>query len=299
MHIPSPLSHNDTIAIVSPAGIINEKHVFSAVDYLQSAGYRVKLGKYVFARHHQFAGTDAQRAEDLQAAFNDPEVNTIICSRGGYGTLRTLQQIDWAGFQKYPKWIVGFSDITVLHLALNQLGYASVHGVMPRFFFENGQPTEGLDTLLKTLSGTQNEYAIHPHELNRTGKTTAPLIGGNLSILYSLRGTPYDMDTNGKILFIEDLSEYLYHLDRMMMNLKTGGKLKNLKGLIVGAFSSMKDNDDPFGLSVHEIIYRAVDEYDYPVCFNFPAGHVPRNVALKLNTTCQLNVKGDGVKIVS
>ncbi|MDP4207144.1 MAG: LD-carboxypeptidase, partial [Bacteroidota bacterium] len=253
MIIPSSLSKGSTIAIVSPAGSIPPEHVLPAVALLQSLGYTVNVGENVFAQEYNFAGSDKQRTEDLQKALDNPEVSAIICSRGGYGTLRTLQNINWEGYLKHPKWIVGFSDITILHSYLHQKGVSSIHGAMTHFFLEDKKPTESFDTMHQCLTGEGNSYSFESNPLNRTGFVDAPIIGGNLSLLYSLRGTAYDLDTNGKILFIEDIGEYLYHLDRMMLNFKVGGKLENLAGMIVGQFSSMKDNDIPFGMDVNEI----------------------------------------------
>ncbi|TKG93412.1 LD-carboxypeptidase [Puteibacter caeruleilacunae] len=294
---PSPLQKGDTIAILSPAGKIDAKHVQPAVELLKELGFLVKTGEHIFSSHFQFAGTDEQRASDLQQALDDENVKAIICSRGGYGSLRTLQKINWDSFLINPKWIVGFSDVTVFHNALHQMNMCSVHGSMPRFFFTEKKPNDSFQAMLNSITGEANKYQIDNHPLNQTGSTTAPIIGGNLSILYSLRGTPYDIKTKGKILFIEDLSEYLYHLDRIMLNLKVGGKLNDLAGLIVGGFTDMKDNDNPFGRNAYEIISDAVKEFDYPVCFNFPAGHELPNMSLKMGALAQLTVSTDYVEL--
>ena len=278
------------IGIVSTASKIDKSVVEPAVELLQSIGYRVEIGKYVFAQSNQFAGTDKQRSSDLQAMLDNPEIKAVVCSRGGYGTLRTIQPISWDRFCQSPKWIVGFSDVTVLHARINQLGISAIHGVMPRYFLDENQPTKSFSTLMDALTGKPLSYAIEPSKYNRQGTAEGELVGGNLSMLYSLRGTPYDIDTNKKILFIEDLSEYLYHLDRMLINLKTSGKLAQLAGLIVGGFTGMKDNETPYGKSVEEIIISAVAEYDFPVAFNFPAGHQSDNYALKLGSNAQLDV---------
>ena len=290
MQEPAYIKPGDKIGIVSPASKIEQQFVEPAIELLKSLGYQVELGKHIFAQAHQFAGTDEQRSADIQAMLDNPDIKAIICSRGGYGTLRTLQKVSWKKFCKSPKWIVGFSDITVLHSKLNRLKVSSIHGVMPRYFIENNQSSKSFDSLLKALAGEKLSYKTEPSDSNRKGKSTGELVGGNLSILYSLRSTPYDIDTRRKILFIEDLSEYLYHLDRMMMNLKAGGKLAQLTGLVVGGFTGMKDNDTPFGKNATEIIFDAVAEYDYPVLFNFPAGHQSNNFALKLGCTAELEV---------
>jgi muramoyltetrapeptide carboxypeptidase len=288
--LPEALKPGDLIGIVSPASRVSPEVVVPARMLLEKMGYRVLMGQYVFETHHQFAGTDLQRSHDLQNMLDHPKVKAIICARGGYGSLRTLQNINWDRFLARPKWLVGFSDVTVLHAALNRFRVASVHGVMPRYFLENDQASFSFETLLKSLSGETLSYSFESSSFNRKGTATGELTGGNLSILYSLRGTPYDLDTEGKILFIEDLSEYLYHLDRMLMNLKTGGKLSKLKGLIVGAFTEMKDHETAFGKTVEEIVLDVVSDYDYPVAFHFPAGHQPENLAMRLGCTAQLVV---------
>ncbi len=290
MITPPALKQGSNIGIVSTASAIDRTIIESATALLVSCGYAVEIGKHVFGTYHQFAGTDAERAEDLQLMIDDQNIDAIICSRGGYGSIRIIQNINWSSFLAHPKWIVGFSDVTVLHSKLNQLGIASLHGVMPRYFSENGFPTESFNFMKRALEHQPLSYSIPTSPFNREGIAQGELVGGNLSILYSLRGTPIDLETKGKILFIEDLSEYYYHLDRMMLNLKFGDKLAGLAGLIVGSFTGMKDNETPFGKSVEEIILEAVSEYNYPVLFNFPAGHQPENVALKMGINAKLTV---------
>jgi muramoyltetrapeptide carboxypeptidase len=290
MVIPPFLKKGDKIGIVSTASRIDRKVVDPAIDLLFSLGYNVLIGKHTFSSFHQYSSTDAERASDLQTMIDNPEIKAIICSRGGYGTLRTLELINFSHFIQNPKWIIGFSDVTVLHSKLNNLGITSIHGVMPRYFLLDGKKSPSLQTLLDTLTGQPINYEISSDVNNRSGKAVGQLVGGNLSILYSMRGTPYDIDTTGKILFIEDLGEYLYHLDRMMMNLKAGGKLENLAALLVGNFSGMKDLDEPYGLSVEEIIFDAVSEYGFPVAFKFPAGHAQDNFALKLGVETTIEV---------
>ncbi|MFA9391436.1 MAG: LD-carboxypeptidase [Prolixibacteraceae bacterium] len=290
MKIPPYLKKGDLIGIVSSASKIDQLIVEPAVELLRSLGFRVELGQHIFAQHHQFAGSDEERAADLQYMVDHKQMKAIVFSRGGYGTLRTLQSIDWKLFQQKPKWLIGFSDVTVLHSQLNQLKIASIHGVMPRYFYEENKATESFNTLLNVLKGKVVEYHIEPSTYNKAGHVSGEVIGGNLSILYSLRGTSMDIDTKGKILFIEDLSEYLYHLDRMMMNLKIGQKLERLRGLIVGGFSGMKDNGTPYGKTVEEIILDAVADYNYPVVFDFPAGHQANNFAIKLGCHATMTV---------
>ncbi|MEN8115856.1 MAG: LD-carboxypeptidase [Bacteroidota bacterium] len=290
-----PLKQGSKIRIVSPAGKINEKHVLPAVDWLEKQGYKVELGKHVFAQYYPFAGTDEQRIEDLQTAMDDSETDAIICSRGGYGMVRIIDKLDFTQFQENPKWLVGYSDITILHSSLNNLGIETIHGVMPKHFFEkDGNLSENVESLMTILTGGENDYSIPPTEFDHQGKVKAELVGGNLSIIVSLLGTIFDLDTDGKILFIEDIDEYLYHTDRMMIQLKLAGKLSNLAGLIVGDFTDMKDEESPFGKTVEEIIMEAVSEFDYPVCFGFPAGHDKKNLALTFGREWELNVSEDG-----
>jgi muramoyltetrapeptide carboxypeptidase len=291
MIIPQAIKPGSKIRIVSPAGKIAEEHVMPAVVWLEKQGYKVELGKCVFATHFQFAGTDEQRLEDLQTALDDPECDAIICSRGGYGTVRIIDQLDFSAFLEKPKWLVGFSDITILHACLNNYNVSTIHGVMPRYFFDSeGKPGEDLTSLMKLITGEGINYGVKSTEFNRCGKANAELVGGNLSILTSLQGTTYDLDTEGKILFLEDIDEFLYHTDRMIHQLKLSGKLDHLAGLIVGDFTDMKDNESPFGKTVHEIIKEAVEDYSYPVCFGFPAGHDKKNLALTFGGNWQLNV---------
>jgi muramoyltetrapeptide carboxypeptidase len=219
--------------------------------------------------------------------FDDTSVKAVISARGGYGTIRIIDKIDFTTFKKHPKWMIGYSDITVLHSHIYNLGFETLHATMPINFAVNAEATE---TLRKALFGEKLSYEAEKHSLNRTGIAEAELVGGNLSLLYALTGSASDLDTKGKILFIEDLDEYLYHIDRMMMNLKRSGKLENLVGLIVGGMTDMKDNAVSFGKTAEEIILDAVKEYDYPVCFNFPAGHIDRNLVLIIGRKVKLEV---------
>lgn len=298
MKTPPPIKPGDKIRIVSPAGKVAEKYVFPAVEWLTQQGYKVELGKHVFAGHFQFAGTDNERLDDLQTALDDPETAAIICSRGGYGTVRIIDKLDCRNFILHPKWLVGFSDITILHTCINNLGVATIHGAMPRYFFDdNNLPTENLETLMILLNGQPVQYKIPGQDFNRHGKATGELVGGNLSIISSLQGTKYELDTSGKILFLEDIDEFLYHTDRMIHQLKLSGKLDQLAGLVIGDFTDMKDNESPFGKTVHEIISEAVAEFDYPVCFGFPAGHDKRNLALAFGMNWEMNVLQQEVRI--
>lgn len=291
MICPPYLKSGDTIAIVAPARKVSPAEMLPAIEILNSWGLKVITGKNLYGSKNQYSGTDEERFADLQQMLDDDDVKAVFCARGGYGTLRIIDKLDFTAFEKSPKWIVGFSDVTVLHSHINRnLNVETIHAAMPLTFPEENPNHPALLTLHDALFGNQLSYNIPAHELNRTGAAEAPVIGGNLSILYALSGSVSDPDTSGKILFIEDLDEYLYHIDRMMLNLKRSGKLSNLAGLIVGEMSKMNDNTIPFGKSALEIIAEAVSEYDYPVFFNFPAGHEEDNRALILGRTISLKV---------
>lgn len=263
---------------------------------LEQENFRAETGEHAFCALHQFAGTDAERAADMQKALDDPSVRAIWFTRGGYGSVRTLMLLDWTGFQRNPKWLVGFSDITVFHACLNSLGVASVHGLMTAYFLDNGRPTESLHMTLSLLRGNDLAIRVEPNPLNRTGTCKGELAGGNLTLLMSLRGTSLDQTFEGKILFIEDIQEFDYHIDRMMMNLRFGGVLSRLAGLIVGYFTDTKTNETPFGLTACEIIRQAVEGYPYPVVFGFPAGHEIPNCPLLMGGTAELEVtEGEAV----
>lgn len=296
MITPNKLKKGDKIGIIAPARKIKMSEVAASIKVFERWGLEVVLGKNIFAQYRQFAGTDEQRAEDLQNMMDNSEIKAIVCARGGYGTVKTLKLLDFSKFLLSPKWIVGYSDITALHAHLNQnLKVKSIHGTMPFNFPKDLSENEAVKTLKKSFFGEQNVYEIETHEYNRTGKAIGELIGGNLSVLFSVSGTEYDIDTMDKILVLEDLDEYLYHIDRMMMNMKYGGKLENLKGLIVGGMTDMNDNQIPFGKSAYEIIRDAVAEYNFPVCFNFPIGHIKNNYALIFGAQVELEVGKDKV----
>ncbi len=290
MIVPHYLKPGDRIRIVSPAGKVQMDAVRPGIELLQEEGFEVIIGNHVFDRHFQYAGTDRQRAADLQEAINDADTKAILCARGGYGTIRIIELVDFSPLLKNPKWIIGFSDITVLHAVLNKMGLASVHAAMPAFFLENKKPSKSFFSLINLVSTGVSNIETPSDPLNRKGNCSGQLIGGNLSLIYGLQGTPWQIETSGKILFIEDLSEYLYHLDRMMQNLKLAGILKDLAGMIVGGFTEMKDNESPFGKTANEIIYEAVQDYKFPVCFDFPVGHISKNLALLSGGNYRLEV---------
>ena len=296
MHKIQPLVFNDKIAILSTARKINEKELNFAKQTITNWGLIPIESPNLRAQHHQFCGTDEQRASDFNWAIHQKEIKAILCFRGGYGSVRILESIDWNFLQQFPKWVIGYSDITALHNAINQLGLPSLHATMPINFSHNTQ--EALQSLKHALLGKKYSIETHPSPFNRLGNVEAEIVGGNLSILYSLSGTKYDIDTRGKILFIEDLDEYLYHIDRMLWNLKLSGKLAHLKGLIIGGMTNMHDNDIPFGMDVKQIILEITKEYNYPICFDFPAGHIDDNRALILGKKCKLKVQKETVKLL-
>ncbi len=281
MIIPQRLKTGDTVAIVSTARSIDSDKLNFATTLIESWGLKVLHGPNLSMVSNQFAGTDQQRADDLQWAIDHPMVKAIICFRGGYGTVRILDLVDFEPFKASPKWICGYSDVTVLHQKLATLCIASLHSTMPINFSENTH--EATDSLRSALIETPIELSAKPHELNRFGSVTAPVVGGNLSIIYSLGSTDIDLYTDGKILLLEDLDEYLYHIDRMMQNLYRSGKLSKLKGLIIGGMTDMNDNTIPFGKAPEEIIAEAVSRYKFPVAFNFPVGHINNNQTIELN----------------
>ena len=286
--IPEYLNIGDTIGIVALAGITNQNHLDNAIRVFTNWGFKTEVGKYIFENYNNFSATDKHRAEDINNMINNPKVKAIISLRGGYGTARIIEQIDFKTLKQNPKWIIGFSDITVLHSALNTIGVCSLHATMPTNF--DTTDIISLESLKNALFGLKNRYEIKTEDLNVLGKAEGEIIGGNLSILYSLNATKYDLDFTNKILFIEDLNEYLYHLDRMMLNLKLSDKLSKIKALIVGGMSNMLDNEIPFGKSAYEIILEQVKEYNYPVLFNFPAGHIHKNYALTMGSKVSVNI---------
>lgn len=289
MIIPPTLKPGDTIGIVSTARKITETEIKPFLSLLKEWQLQPLLGTTIGATDNQFAGSDALRTQDFQEMLDNPKVKAIWCARGGYGTVRMVDGLDFSKFDKNPKWIIGYSDITVLHNALHNLGIASLHAQMG---LEIEQKTDATrQTLYDALFG--NTYTIEyisKGNLNRVGNVKGELVGGNLSVLSSLLGSPSAINTKGKILFLEDLDEYLYHIDRMIQNLKRNGLFSESKGLVVGGMSQMNDNTVPFGKTAEEIIWDAVKEYNYPVCFGFPAGHVKDNRALVLGQEAILKV---------
>ncbi len=288
MITPAYLQKGDTVAIVATARKHIVKSMQPTIDLLKSWGLKVVISTTIGLEENQLAGTDEERAADLQKQLDNPSIKAIWCARGGYGTVRVVDLIDFTQFKKHPKWIVGFSDVTVLHNHLNTMGYKSIHGIMP-ISLAKATP-EAIESLRLSLFGQPLQYAIDPHPMNRIGKASGELVGGNLSILYSLLGSPSAIDCKDKVLYIEDLDEYLYHIDRMMMNLKRNGCLDSLKGIIVGSMTEMKDNEIPWGKNALEIVQDVTKKYDIPMIFNFPAGHIHDNRALILGNTVTIDV---------
>lgn len=291
---PPYLKPGNTVTILSTARKVTVEEIQPAVKILEGWGLHVLLGKTIGLADNQYAGSDKQRLDDFQEAVNNPEVSAIICARGGYGTVRIADDIDWTGMLANPKWLTGFSDITYLHVHLNNtLGVQTLHSTVPALFSRN--TPEAIDSIRQQLFGEEPVVEIAANTLNRQGYAKGVLIGGNLSILYSITGTRSGFNTAGKILFIEDIDERLYHLDRMMINLKRSGKLHDLAGLIVGGLTDMTDNVVPFGKTAEEIVAEHISGFDYPVCFDFPAGHIANNRAIILGRVTEMEV---GAKVV-
>jgi muramoyltetrapeptide carboxypeptidase len=296
MITPPYLQKGDTVAIVSTARKNLEDNLKPTIDLLEGWGLKVKIGKTIGLNHHQLAGTDEQRAEDFQEQMDNPNIKAIWCVRGGYGTVRMIDKLDFSRFKENPKWIIGFSDVTVLHSHLNRLGVQSIHGIMPVSVPRASDDAK--NSLCAALFGDALSYEVDCDALNHNGKATGELVGGNLSILYSLLGSPSAIDCEDKILFFEDLDEYLYHIDRMMMNMKRNGCLSNLKGIIIGSLTDMKDNEIPWGKNAYEIVEDAVKELKIPIVYNFPAGHIRDNRTLIFGRRISLEVTPETTKVV-
>jgi muramoyltetrapeptide carboxypeptidase len=279
--LPPFLQKNDTVALIAPAKKVDRSVVENARKHLENWGLHVIVGKSATASFHQFSGDDDVRKKDFQMQLDHPNVKTIICIRGGYGSVRIIDGLNFSEFVKHPKWIVGYSDITVIqnHI-LRNFNLASLHAEFPLKFPEFPNRNESLDALKNALFGEFEPFRLQPHRLNKIGSAKGELVGGNLAILCHLLGSNSEINTQGKILFLEDVGEYLYAIDRMMMTLKRAGKLDKLAGLAVGPFTNIKDSDIPFGKNACEIIAEHVANYDYPVIFDIPAGHCDINKPL-------------------
>ena len=297
MEIPPYLKKGDTIGLVAPAGYMHPDKIQTCIETLEDWGYNIALGATTqSASQNYFSGTDVERLRDLQLMMDDKAINAILCVRGGYGVSRIIDDINFKKFRKKPKWIIGFSDITVLHSHLyTRYKIASLHAPMAAAFTNSSFTNLYINSLKDALEGKPATYDCAPSVYNKWGTVKGELVGGNLCLLTHLLGTPSEVKTKGKLLFLEDVGEYLYNIDRMLLQLKRSGKLDKLAGLIIGGFTDCKDTERPFGKSVYEIIHDAVKEYDYPVCFGFPVSHEAENYALKIGGHYRLNVQGDRV----
>ena len=295
MIIPQFLKVGDTVAIVCTARKFFPEDAKPAINLLESWGLKVKLGNTIGLDNFQLGGTDTERAADFQAQLDDEKVKAIWCARGGYGTVRIIDLLDFSKFKKHPKWTMGFSDVTVLHSQLNIERVASLHSIMP--FTVPNAPEEVKETLRKALFGETISYSIPSKSYDVKGTASGELVGGNISILYSLLGSKSAIDTKDKILFIEDLDEYLYHIDRMMYNLKRNGYFENVKGIIVGSMTDMHDNEIPFGQNEVQIITEIAKENRIPIAFQFPAGHQKDNRTLILGQQVAFEVNEREVKL--
>ena len=296
MKIPPSLQKGDTIAILATARKNIDDNLKPAIDLLHCWGLEVVIGKSIGLDNNQLAGTDTQRAKDFQQQLDNPNIKGIWCVRGGYGTVRMVDLLDFTKFKQNPKWIVGFSDVTVIHSYVNKLNIASIHGAMP--ITVGKASAESIESLRKALFGESLTYEMPFSPANRPGNAKGEIVGGNLSILYSLMGSNAQIDCKGKILFIEDLDEYLYHIDRMMMSLKRCGCFDGLNGLIIGSMTKMKDNDIPWGKNANQIIADVTKEYSFPILYNFPAGHFHDNRALIFGKQVSVQLNATTSKLI-
>lgn len=293
---PPYLKAGDTVAIVAPSGILKNRNdeVQQAVNLLKSWGLHAIVGKHVFSQDHHFAGTDAERCEDFQNALDDPTISAIWCARGGYGTVRILDKLDYTKFKTHPKWIIGYSDITAIHNQVHNEGFQSLHAIMcvslPK---DLSEIQASIDTFKSALFGHPVNYELEGSSYNKLGEATGELVGGNLTLLHTMLGSETSIDTLGKILFIEEIGEYKYHIDRMLQSLKRAGYFNNCKGLVVGDMSKMRKNTTPWGTSIEQLILDALSEYNFPIAFNMHAGHEDDNRAMILGKTVELKVGKD------
>ncbi len=304
---PPYLKKGDTIAIVAPAGRLKngQKEVEEAIKLVESWGLHVVLGAHVFEKNYHFAGTDDERASDFQAALDNPNIKAIWCARGGYGTVRIIDKLDYTTFKKHPKWIIGYSDVTALHNEIHNLGIESMHALMPislpekdEHYRENLEKmSEAIASFKKALFGKKLQYTIPSSKYNRLGNAKGQLVGGNLTLLHTMLGSRTSISTKNKILFFEEIGEYKYHIDRMLQSLKRAGYFENCKGVIVGGITKVRKNTTPFGKTVEALILEVLSEYDFPVVFDFPAGHDSDNRALILGRNVTLEITKEKTKL--
>lgn len=298
MIIPPYLQKGDTIGIVCPSGYMPGEKAATCIQILQQWGYQVKTGNTLGHQFHYFSGTDEERLADLQQMLDDQQVKAILCARGGYGMSRIIDRIDFRNFRKHPKWLIGFSDITLLHAHVyERFGIACLHAPMAAAFNDGEYANPFVQSLRKALRGSKARYSCTGHTLNRKGKAEGILVGGNLSLIAHAVGSSSSLKTKNKILFLEDVGEYIYNADRMMIQLKRSGMLDHLAGLIIGGFTEMKDTAIPFGADVYDVIAAHTREYNYPVCFGFPVSHEKENYALKVGAIYTLQVSGSRVTL--
>lgn len=298
---PPYLKAGDTVAIVAPSGVLNGRtaEIDRAKALLKSWNLNVVVGKHVFKKDHHFAGTDNERCEDFQNALDDPKIKAIWCARGGYGTVRILDKLDYTKFIEQPKWIIGYSDITALHNQIHNAGVESIHAMMCTSLIDKeDELQETIATMKQAVFGEALSYTLKGSKFNKTGTTTAPLIGGNLTMLHTMLGSETSIDTSGKILFIEEIGEYKYHIDRMLQSLKRAGYFNNCKGLLVGDMTKIRKNTTPWGTSIEQLILDALAEYDFPIAFNMPAGHENDNRALILGRSLEMKVTESKTELI-
>lgn len=298
---PPYLKAGDTIAIVAPSGVLKNRseEIEQSKTLLESWGLHPIVGKHVFKRNNHFAGTDDERCEDFQNALDDPEISAIWCARGGYGTVRILDKLDYTKFKNNPKWLIGYSDITALHNQFHNQGFESVHAMMCSSMQEDlDEIKETVSTFKSAIFGKPLSYTLKGSAYNKVGESTGQLVGGNLTLLHTMLGSKTSIDTSGKILFIEEIGEYKYHIDRMLQSLKRAGYFDGCKGIIVGDVSKMQKNTTLWGTSIEQLILDALAEYNFPIAFNMPAGHEKDNRALILGRTIKLNVEKDKSTVV-
>lgn len=296
MIIPPYLQKGNTIGITCPAGAVNMDDIQHMFSQLESWGFKLKIGKTIGTSFNKFSATDDDRLQDFQSMLDDDSIDAIFFGRGGYGVVRIIDKIDFSKFIQKPKWLLGYSDITVFHSHLNNhLKISSIHAHMCGGYKPNDFDAASTQSIIDVVTGKSICYDVASHDMNRVGVCEGELVGGNLCLLSDLIATPSDIDTKGKILFIEDIAEYKYNLDRKMWQLLRAGKLDNLAGLIVGGFTDTQDNEVPFGMTEYEIVWEKVKDFSYPVCFDFPVGHQARNVALKVGVSYELIVEKEKV----
>jgi len=298
---PDYLKAGDTVAIVAPSGILKNRNdeVVQAKELLESWNLNVVVGEHVFSQDNHFAGTDWERCEDFQKALDDPKISAIWCARGGYGTVRILDKLDYTKFKENPKWIIGYSDITALHNQVHNVGVQSIHALMCVSLTKDlNDIKESLSTFKDAIFGKPIRYTLKGSNYNRVGNVTAPIVGGNLTILHTMLGSNTSIDTSGKLLFIEEIGEYKYHIDRMLQSLKRAGYFDNCKGVIVGDMSKMRKNTTPWGKPIEQLILDALSDYDFPIVFNMPAGHEKDNRAMFLGRNITLTVGKDKSTVV-